>query len=54
VTLDEGQSLDDLAGPTVAHVPTDLMNRHYAEIVESNYTIKPYEASLLTSSGEGA
>jgi hypothetical protein len=44
VTLDEGEWLGDLVGPTVAHVPTDEGNRHYAEIVEGNYTIARYEA----------
>lgn len=33
VTLDEGESLDDLVGPTVAYVPVDEGNRHYAAIV---------------------
>jgi hypothetical protein len=39
VTLDEGENLDDLAGPTVAHVPTDPSNRHYAMIVEQGLPI---------------
>jgi hypothetical protein len=46
VTLDEGENLGDLIGPTVAHVPTDPDNRHYAEIVEGDYTIKSYEAPV--------
>jgi hypothetical protein len=48
VTLDEGESLGDLVGPIVAHVPTDPMNRHYAEIVEGNYTIASYVAPPVT------
>jgi hypothetical protein len=49
VTLDEGEvGLGDLVGPTVAHVPTDPMNRHYAEIVEGNYRIDAYEAPAQT------
>jgi hypothetical protein len=44
VTLDEGEWLGDLVGPTVAHVPTDPMNRHYAEIVEGNYQVDAYGA----------
>jgi hypothetical protein len=43
-TLDEGESLGDLVGPTVAHVPTDEGNRHYAEILEQGLTIQSYEA----------
>jgi hypothetical protein len=39
VTLVEGESLDDLIGPTVAHVPTDPLNRHYAEILEQGLKI---------------
>jgi hypothetical protein len=35
-----GESLDDLVGPTVAHVPTDPMNRHYAEILKQNLKIE--------------
>jgi hypothetical protein len=44
VTLDEGETLDDLIGPMEAFVPTDPTNRHYAEIVEGDYTIDAYEA----------
>jgi hypothetical protein len=40
VTLDEGETLGDLVGPTVAHVPTDPANRHYAEIVEQGLKIE--------------
>jgi hypothetical protein len=40
VTLDEGENLGDLIGPTVAHVPTDPMNRHYAEILKQGLTIQ--------------
>jgi hypothetical protein len=40
VTLDEGESLGDLHGPTVAHVPTDPMNRHYAEIIEQGLKVE--------------
>jgi hypothetical protein len=42
VTLDEGETLGDLIGPTVAHVPTDPMNRHYAEILDQGLTIDAY------------
>jgi hypothetical protein len=53
VTLDEGESLGDLIGPTVAHVPTDPLNRHYEEIVEGNYTIQAYVGPPVTlPSGE--
>jgi hypothetical protein len=45
VTLDEGEvGLGDLVGPTVAHVPTDPMNRHYAEIQTEGLSIERYEA----------
>jgi hypothetical protein len=45
VTLDEGEvGLGDLVGPTVVHVPTDPMNRHYAEIVKEKHTIEAYKA----------
>jgi hypothetical protein len=40
VTLDEGETLSDLTGPTVAHVPTDPMNRHYAAILEQDLKIE--------------
>jgi hypothetical protein len=42
VTLDEGEWLGDLIGPTVAHVPTDPMNRHYDEILDQGLTIDAY------------
>jgi hypothetical protein len=48
VTLDDGESLDDLVGPIVVHVPTDPLNRHYAEIVEGNYTVDPYVEPPVT------
>jgi hypothetical protein len=45
VTVDEGEvALGDLVGPTVANVPTDPMNRHYAAILAEGYTIPAYEA----------
>jgi hypothetical protein len=44
VTLDEGESAADFFGPIEAFVPTDPDNRHYAAIVEGNYTIEAYEA----------
>jgi hypothetical protein len=44
VTLDEGESLDDLVGPIEAFVPTDPLNRHYDEIFYQNLMIYPYEA----------
>jgi hypothetical protein len=41
VTLDEGEvGLGDLVGPTVVHVPTDPMNRHYAAILEQDLKIE--------------
>jgi hypothetical protein len=40
VTLDAGETLDDLVGPIVAHVPTDPLNRHYAEIIEQGLKIE--------------
>jgi hypothetical protein len=43
VTLAKGESLGDLIGPTVAHVPTDPMNRHYAAIIQGQHKIEPYE-----------
>jgi hypothetical protein len=43
VTLDEGETLGDLVGPTVVHVPTDPLNRHYAEIVDAGLKINAYE-----------
>jgi hypothetical protein len=39
VTLDEGESLGDLVGPTVAHVPVDEGNRHYAAIVDQGLKV---------------
>jgi hypothetical protein len=44
VTLDEGESFDDLVGPIEAFVPTDPLNRHYDEILYQNLMIYPYEA----------
>jgi hypothetical protein len=41
VTLDEGESLGDLVGPTVAHVPKDPANRHYSEIIKRKLKIGP-------------
>jgi hypothetical protein len=41
VTLDEGEvGLGDLVGPTVAHVPTDPMNRHFAAIVAQGLKVE--------------
>jgi hypothetical protein len=42
VTLDEGESLGNLAGPVEAFVPTDPANVDYAAIVEQQLTIEPY------------
>jgi hypothetical protein len=47
VTLDEGESAADFVGPIEAFVPTDPGNRHYAAIVEGNYTIEAYEAPAV-------
>jgi hypothetical protein len=41
VTLDEGETLDDLIGPTEAFVPRDEANRHYAKIIEQGLKIEP-------------
>jgi hypothetical protein len=41
VTLDEGETLDDLIGPTEAFVPTDETNRHYAAIINEGLEIEP-------------
>jgi hypothetical protein len=47
VTLDEGEvGLGDLVGPTVAHVPTDPLNRHYAEIVEQGLKVEPNKSQV--------
>jgi hypothetical protein len=40
VTLDEGENLGDLVGPTVAHVPKDSANRHYAEILSQGLKVE--------------
>lgn len=44
VTLDEGETFDDLVWPTEAFVPTDPSNRHYAAIQDQSLTVNPYEA----------
>jgi hypothetical protein len=54
VTLDEGETAADFVGPIEAFVPTDPMNRHYAAIVEGNYTIDAYEAPAQTPVDEGS
>jgi hypothetical protein len=41
VTLDEGEILDDLIGPTEAFVPIDEGNRHYAAILEQGLRVEP-------------
>jgi hypothetical protein len=43
VTLDEGDALGDLVGPTVAHVPTDPLNRHFAAILDEGWEVYAYE-----------
>jgi hypothetical protein len=49
VTLDEGDvGLGDLVGPTVAHVPKDPLNRHYAEIARKKIAVKAHEAPAQT------
>jgi hypothetical protein len=53
VTLDEGESAADFVGPIEVFVPTDPMNRHYAAIVEGNYTVETYEAPTQTPVDEG-
>jgi hypothetical protein len=42
VTLDEGESLGNLAGPIQASVPTDPANTDYAAILEQKLVIDPY------------
>jgi hypothetical protein len=42
VTLDEGESLGNLAGPIQAFVPPDPANVDYAAIVEQKLVIDPY------------
>jgi hypothetical protein len=42
VTLDEGESLGNLAGPVTATVPVDPANTDYAAIVEQKLVIEPY------------
>jgi hypothetical protein len=41
VTLDEGETLDDLTGPTEAFVPVDFDNRHF-EAIPADALIWPY------------
>jgi hypothetical protein len=44
VTLDDGETFDDLVGPVEAFVPTDEGNRHYAAILDEGLRIDAYEA----------
>jgi hypothetical protein len=44
VTLDAGETLGDLQGATVAHVPKDPLNRHYAAILKEGLKIEPYKS----------
>src|SRR5262249_50391508 len=44
VTLDEGESLGNLAGPTTATVPCDPANVDYAAILAGDTDIEPYVA----------
>ncbi|HEX5211632.1 MAG TPA: hypothetical protein VFW22_07855 [Pseudolabrys sp.] len=44
VTLEEGETLGNLAGPTQTHVPCDPANADYAAIVDGDYEIAPYAA----------
>jgi hypothetical protein len=44
VTLDEGEILDDLMGPTEAFVPVDEGNRHYAAIQDEGLKIDAYQS----------
>jgi hypothetical protein len=46
VTLDEGETLDDLMGPTEAFVPRDEGNRHYQAILDDELTVSAYEAPV--------
>jgi hypothetical protein len=41
VTLDEGETLDDLVGPIEAFVPVDFDNRHF-EAIPVDALIWPY------------
>jgi hypothetical protein len=43
-TLDEGETLGNLVGPVVAHVPTDPANVDYADILAQRLPIDPYVA----------
>jgi hypothetical protein len=47
VTLDEGESLDDLVGPIEAFVPTDEDNRHFATIRVEGLEIYRYAAPMV-------
>jgi hypothetical protein len=49
VTLDAGESLGDLVGPTVVHVPTDPANRHYAAILDKALRIVRNEQARVKS-----
>jgi hypothetical protein len=49
VTLDEGENLGDLVGPTEAHVPTDEDNRHYAAILGKALRIVRNEQARVKS-----
>ncbi|HEY1433221.1 MAG TPA: hypothetical protein VGF39_16565 [Stellaceae bacterium] len=49
VTLDERETLGDLVGPTVAHVPTDPMNRHYAAILDKALRVVRNEHARMKS-----
>jgi hypothetical protein len=42
VTLDEGESLGNLAGPIEAHVPCDPDNVDYAAILDEELPVDPY------------
>jgi hypothetical protein len=45
VTLDEGEAIGSLVGPTQAFVPNDPLNEDYAAIVASGFTINAEASS---------
>jgi hypothetical protein len=45
VTLDEGEALGSLTGPTTGFIPADSDNKDFAAIVAGGYSINEAEAS---------
>jgi hypothetical protein len=50
VTLDAGETLGHLVGPTTAFVPTDPMNVDYDAILAGDFDIAPYAAPTPSAS----